>query len=378
LKQSEVIKEIKNGLYEKNISFLFGSGASMPFFKNLGNLEDTLTRLRKDETKYDSLIKLLYVDYFKKSIEGNIQILDDKNSCNYNVLSQYIRFIKQLSAIMNYRNDRISPKRANIFTTNYDVFFEKAIDIVQSENPSLILNDGAQGYFNRYLSSENFHKTVSRNGVFDNYHKELLSLNLIKCHGSVTWSLSEVESRIKIINNLGLVEKISELADEIDPSKEEKESLEKYLDPDEKESISDDELLAVAKKYDCKELENFSSTYKELLLINPEKSKFNHTVFEEHYYSMLRLLSYELERDGTLLIVFGFSFADEHILNLIKRSVHNPGLKIYIFSYDTAAARNIRQLLPNQNNIVIISPTKDDCIDFNEFNNLLFGGNLNA
>ena len=347
MKQSEVIKEIKNGLYEKNVSFLFGSGASMPFFKTLGNLENILTRLRKDETKYDSLIKLLYVDYFKKSIEGNIQILDDKNSCN-NVLTQYIRFIKCLSAIMSYRNDRISPKRANIFTTNYDVFLERAIDIVQSENPSLVLNDGAQGYFNRYLSLENFHKTVSRNGVFDNYHKELLSLNLIKCHGSVTWSLSkEFEDRIKIKNSLDVVKNISDSVDRIKLSEVEQESLKRYLNQEGQETIGDDDLLKIANKYDGEDLDNFSSTYKKLLLINPEKSKFNHTVFEEHYYSMLRLLSYELERDETMLIVFGFSFADEHIRNLIKRSIHNPGLKIYIFSYDMVAARNIRQLLPN-------------------------------
>src|SRR5260221_9249952 len=48
-------------------------------------------------------------------------------------------------------------------------------------------------------------------------------------------------------------------------------------------------------------------------LFRSTKWKFHETVYEEHYYQMLRLLSYELEKPNAVLITFGFSFADEHI-----------------------------------------------------------------
>ena len=39
----------------------------------------------------------------------------------------------------------------------------------------------------RYLSTENFNKTMLYAGAFDNYANELPTINLVKCHGSVNW-----------------------------------------------------------------------------------------------------------------------------------------------------------------------------------------------
>lgn len=46
------------------------------------------------------------------------------------------------------------------------------------------------------------------------------------------------------------------------------------------------------------------------------------------------MYSNELEKQNTLLIAFGFSFRDEHILEITRRSLINPSLLLYAFYYD--------------------------------------------
>lgn len=80
--------------------------------------------------------------------------------------------------------------------------------------------------------------------------------------------------------------------------------------------------------------EAFWDSYNQLPIVNPTKWKFHETVFEEHYYQMLRFLSYSLEEQNSVLISFAFSFADEHIRNLIKRSLSNHTLQIFICCFN--------------------------------------------
>jgi SIR2-like domain len=368
----EIVKELHIQISEKNINFLIGSGASVPFFPTLGNIEKVLT-----ERKYsESVRQLIYLHYFNEVLSKNIDLLDEAKDCEYYVTNNYRKFIRGLINIMNYRNSRISPKRANIFTTNYDLFFERAIDYEQRNNSSIILNDGGNGYFFRTLSSENFHKTVSRNGVFDNYQKELPTINLIKCHGSVNWNKSFIENQevIEIQNNLELLRSVRNYAEKIELKDSDKKVIQQYLSSDELAEDVERKIHEFAELNDIS-LESFFYEYKKLMIINPEKSKFKNTVMDEYYYSMLRLLSYELERDQTILIVFGFSFADEHIRNLIKRSIHNPYLRIYIFAYKRGQGKEFKRLLQceNQKNIVIIEPTENmPPIDLFQFNKILF------
>lgn len=370
----EVLKEIRTQLSEKNINFLIGSGASVPYFPSLGNIEKILT-----ERQYsNSVQQLIYLHYFNEILDKNCELIDDTHACEYHVTSNYRKFIKGLINIMNYRNSRISPKRANIFTTNYDMFFERAIDYEQRINTSLVFNDGGNGYFLRSLSSDNFHKTVARNGIFDNYQKELPTINLIKCHGSVNWdrTISEGQEIIVIKNNLNLLHLISESAMKIKLDNTEKAIVTEYLTTKEVNETLNVKIHEIAET-NWIELNEFFHMYQKLMIINPEKSKFKNTVMDEYYYSMLRLLSYELEKDQTIFIVFGFSFADEHIRNLIKRSVHNPNLRVYIFLYKHGNSKEMIDLLNSeyQKNVIIIEPTVDmPPIDLQHFSRLLFKG----
>ncbi|MFD1032935.1 SIR2 family protein [Metaplanococcus flavidus] len=372
------IQEIKTAISEKRVNFLVGSGASSPYFPTLNNIEEILT----GHTLTSQNKELIYLIYFLEVVEKNLYINDLYIKKNYDVphkdifsvYHNYVNFINSIIKKMGDRNSRISPTRVNIFTTNYDLFLEVAIDKEISQNPSAIFNDGASGVFKRYLSSDNYHKTVSRNGAFDNYHIELPTINLVKCHGSVSWEASEVSGnkKIKIDNNLDLLNKVKEDAEKVGLDSTEFKEVKEFL-----ENFSGEEKFhEITHKYST-ELKEFFSSYSQLMIINPEKTKFKNTLMEEHYYSMLRLLSYELEREQSILIVFGFSFADEHIRNLIKRSIFNPALKIYIFAFKNGQKESLQNLLECRrvNNIEIIEPEDEERnIDFTYFNELLFGG----
>jgi hypothetical protein len=105
--------------------------------------------------------------------------------------------------------------------------------------------------------------------------------------------------------------------------------------------------------------------------VNPTKWKFHETVFEEHYYQMLRMLSYELEKPNAVLVTFGFSFADEHILNLVKRSLSNPHLQVFICCYSKGTRDTLEGEFRGYKNVQCIA-LDDGSMDFTAFNKRVF------
>ncbi|EEG9979650.1 hypothetical protein G3J34_000937, partial [Salmonella enterica] len=107
---------------------------------------------------------------------------------------------------------------------------------------------------------------------------------------------------------------------------------------------------------------------------NPTKAKFEETVFQQHYYQSLRLLSYELEKPQTVLICFGFSFKDEHIREIISRSLSNPSLIVYVFCYKHESKSEIKELINNKKIIFIYPENNDDghFIDLDRFIDCIF------
>ena len=89
--------------------------------------------------------------------------------------------------VINLSNSRQTPKSVNLFTTNYDLYIEKAVDELTGIR-RFVFNDGANGYFHRLLESSNYNRVVSYKGLNDNYISEIPSISLIKPHGSVNWS----------------------------------------------------------------------------------------------------------------------------------------------------------------------------------------------
>ena len=77
---------------------------------------------------------------------------------------------------------------------------------------------------------------------------------------------------------------------------------------------------------------------------------------------MLCFMNYSnhLERENSVLFVFGFSFADEHIREITKRvAASNPTLLIVIFAYDLKSKISIEKEIAFSANVKVIYDEKD-------------------
>lgn len=359
--------------FDKNINFLIGSGASAEYIPTLwlSNEISYETLLEQNQDREDICQFILfnyYINIIQKAFclqppQDNIEEINRISS----TFKSYSNFIEKLIQFLERKQQR-DIHRANIFTTNYDLFFERCADQLH-ESHNFILNDGGAGLIKRSLSISNFHLSVAHQGTLDNYRYEIPMLNLIKAHGSISWKkghsnisveyphhhIQEIDSLLSDANNLSVI----------------KELKDKW--PDELlHDFSEDTFHFSEKQIVF--LDKFIKEYNKIAIVNPTKKKFEETVFQQHYYQCLRLLSYELEKPQTVLICFGFSFADEHIREIIKRSLSNKQLIIYIFCFSTKT--KVPEDLINFENIKIIKPSTDEeQFDFTKFISYLFKPN---
>ena len=56
---------------------------------------------------------------------------------------------------------------------------------------------------------------------------------------------------------------------------------------------------------------------------------------------MLRVFQLELDKPQSILIVIGFSFQDKHIAKMLRRSLKNPELNVFIFCYSESDKQTI-------------------------------------
>jgi hypothetical protein len=361
-----------NDIYDKNINFLIGSGASYGLFPTLavnikGNAgEDqtieTLATLFEQGSGETIKYALLFMHYYKECIEPAMTFDIESAGANptkKTVIENYKKFIETLLIILERRKNY--EKSCNIFTTNYDgCFVHTADNILQSGKVEFIINDGTRGFKRRYLHAKNFNSSVYQRGVFGNQRSEIPQINLIHLHGSVYWHKDGENIRVDYTaTNKDRIIKIGSSATT---------RLNNFsaILKDSSKKIDDLGNIALGEKIRTEFLES----YQKLPIVNPTKWKFHETVFEEHYYQMLRLLSYELEKPNSVFITFGFSFADEHILNLVKRSLSNPTLQLFICCYSEASCSNLKEHFKAYRNVKFI--TIDTSLDFTAFNNEVF------
>ncbi|BDR57777.1 SIR2 family protein [Xylocopilactobacillus apicola] len=281
---SDQIKLLRKLMITKRLNFLIGSGTSA---KSIGLMDDA-----PDDNE---LVKKV-IGVSKVLLENDLSS-DDEETIKEN-LNEYKDFIKSIIDVINLSNSRQTPKSVNIFTTNYDLFFEKSIDELHNTS-RFVFNDGARGYFKRTLDSSNYNQVVSYKGLNDNYISEIPSISLIKPHGSVNWSKEDD----KII----ISTKISENPNVVKPTG------------------------------------------------NEEKDTF----VNNHFYEMLRVFQLELDKPQSVLFVMGFSFQDKHIGKMIRRALQNPELIIFVFGYNDADEKTYLDNLGIDvvpNNLRILTP----------------------
>ena len=285
-----IVETIRKLAITKQLNFLIGSGASLPAISLMSEYSA--------ENKNDELLENVKN---KSEIILQDEVELQNNSDVLVTLQNYERFILSIIQLLNYSNSRQTPKNINIFTTNYDLFIEKAIDIQQQKN-YFIFNDGSRGYFNRILDSSNYNSTASYKGLNDNYINEIPCISLIKPHGSVNWEKIEFKNSNFIkVNNF----------------------------------VLDNPVVVPPTGYEQQE-----------------------TFLNDHFHEMLRVFQLELDKPQSVLFVIGFSFQDSHIAKMIRRACLNPELMIYIFAYNTEdkekIMRNLKNIAGNLNCKILI------------------------
>ena len=267
----------------KRLNFLIGSGASSGAIPLMGHFSSFGDKANEELLKCVKEISKKTLLHCKgEKCKPPIKLIEILKI--FKVSNVYTKFIESLVQCLLNVNSRTIPRSVNIFTTNYDLFLECAIDkVLRTQN--FVCNDGARGYFTKVLDWTNFNRVVAYKGINDNYNYELPLVNLIKPHGSVNW-------------------------------KREKENV--LITP----NVCDDPFV-----------------------VPPTGTESRDTFLTNYFYEMLRVFQLELEKPQSVLIVIGFSFQDSHIAKMVRRAIQNPELRVYIFAYSDNAIDNIRKNL---------------------------------
>lgn len=320
----DLLKVLEGYIQSGNLSFLIGSGASLPAIPSFGNIESEINQLlAQGKEKEANSMALDFIEGVEK------KQWDQTNADTQKTQSSYVTFLRNVDQLLFERKNILLARQANIFTTNYDLFFEHA----SSQIPSLILNDGFDRTWSVDLefpfASERFFDRTYRSGVLYGHQAEMPTVNLIKLHGSLNWKKH---------------------ADGI------------CFRPTRVKALTPAQLKNPA---------DIEAALRDRALILPNLKKFDSTLMDRVYYDLLRMLSNAMDRENAVLIAFGFSFADEHILDITRRALRNPTAQLIVFAYNDASVTLFEQKFTKHRNAKIVGPDAGKQIDFEVFNNLL-------
>ena len=352
---SEELKSMLRNLFSGcRVNFLFGAGFSANILDTLNNTETIFEALQKYKVKSEAeskkvtiLFAYLYWSFFIRCIEPiatKILTYDSK-------FTPYKEFGNIVYRIFSGRSNPALDKQFNIFTTNYDPIIELIFD-----HSNCICNDGFEGRIEPRFCTDNYSITYYRQAIFSNRKAEIPSVNLLKLHGSVTWKQDIIEGGIiyqQYRNNINrFIDDYFEMFDKAVLSDIESCCSENQASGTNVQIQSLIEGGFLDSLFDkVEDYKGFINAYKtNFLIVNPTKEKFGDTLMNKNYYELLRIFSNELEKENSLLVVNGFSFRDEHITELVKRSMVNPSLKILIFVYDANEINDFQRLFGRTKN----------------------------
>ena len=318
------VEQFKRNILTKNLNILIGSGVSnpaIPLMKFFSKDDKGMTVSKEDANanlenhiwkvssfllwEHNDRIKYFVENMDKQTLYSTDYFTELKNFNTFEnnigfVLERYVKFLEKVITLLYTSNSRTVSKSVSIFTTNYDLFIENSLDLLM-KNENFIFNDGSNGYFHKVLDSSNYNKSVAYRGLNENYLNELPSISLIKPHGSMNWEKGE--------NNQILI----------------------------RPYVVDQPVV-----------------------VKPTGLEGQETYLNNHFHDMLRVFQLELDKPQSVLIVVGFSFQDDHIAKMVRRSLKNPELMIYIFCYADSDFEVIKNNLSLDNiprNLQIVIPS---------------------
>lgn len=247
-----------------------------PFIKDLENFLGTLYSLRFYLEQINDKVELEKIDKVIDETKHFIlyQCLNkDNEGKDTDIQDNYKNFYRKLSL-----RDSNLPK-PNIFTTNYDLYSEKAMDEL-----GITYTNGFSGFIERYFNPSIFNYALAEQMDISSFKWNVIDsyIYLFKIHGSVNWI--EVEDSNKLF-------RIKELQD----SAYERLSKEKNL------------------------------------MIYPSPIKQNASLGTP-YSDLFREFQRRIAQNQSVLVTMGYSFADEHINHLIYQALTIPTFRLVIFS----------------------------------------------
>lgn len=263
---------IEQDEYTKNLERLMEVLYSFQFVLKRSNSKD----LKEAEATIDTLIKKVTQFILQKCSGGALA------KGGNTVASIYQAFYRKLI----YR-DRALP-RPWVFTTNYDVFNETAMDRLGIQYCNGF-SGTVERRFNpatfRYSMAEQLDITSRKWTAVDNF------VYLCKLHGSINWI-------------------------------EEGEGL-----------------------FSLREMQQLPTDSTDRVMIYPTPAKQNAS-FGSPYSDLLREFQARIIRDQSVLFVLGYSFSDEHINNIIFQALTIPTFRVIIFLAPdaTGVAAQLREL----------------------------------
>jgi hypothetical protein len=361
---------IKNYLELDNVSFLFGSGSSIHLgavsirnfpvevaeYLNSKN-EEILTEFTKTVKHLQNLadeddiirdgadIKIEYEKVLNYLIAKDFT-LDEENAKRTDKIKELIIAIKEgLFSVCNIDNRKIPTtvlkkivkqnkketfkpalsnkyhfhekfikallqrplnlKRANIFTLNYDLAFEYAFDKL-----GVFYIDGFAGFHKRYFKPETFEYDMFYPGSTTAGKVQRIEkvIRYFKLHGSISW----INSDSRDANNLYGIEELS---------------------------------IPLIEKSDKKGD----------IIIYPSTVKKSYTL-DFPYSELLRQFASTITHSQSVLVTVGYSFADEHLNDIIFQALCNPTFTLIILAYNSnSEIERIKKL--NDSRIIILEGT---------------------
>ena len=193
-------------------------------------------------------------------------------------------------AVINDLNDRLSHEsKLNIITTNYDLMVEEAAAL-----DGYTIFDGFTFERNPIFDADMFNwnlvKSVPNLNTKENIYRKKV-MNLLKIHGSIDWF-----------------------------------------------------------RGDDQKIHRGMTSNKKPLMIFPSSNKYMQS-YEDPYFELFTEFQSLLRRSNTLLITSGFSFADNHIAQMIMDALrNNESLRCLVTDYDIGEIDNKKQYYKEKEN----------------------------
>ena len=336
----ELTTEIAQCLQIENLNFLIGAGCSSyrdgsgiekaiptmeglakEFYESNPNLKVDRKNAAKDlfpnnlEALINHLISLKNIttsEKSRKTLSRKISSINEfifERVCNAPYSKELIQLYKEFYLRIVKKTRQIP---VNIFTTNYDLYSENALDEL-----GFMYNNGFLGSAQRIFNPNSYNYVVVENlGLSKDVWKSVSNfINLYKIHGSINWLKDD---------NSGL---------------DTPHILEKDID-----------LIRNRKKYDS-------------IMIYPTPQK-DRTTLMVPYSDLFRMMQNNLLKKNSVLITLGYSFGDEHINRIILNALSVYDFRLIIFG-DSDMIRKLQEI--GDNRIWIIN--SEDRIHF--FNNFV-------